>query len=393
MEKTNKANILILLGGTGFVGRAVAEKYLRNGWQVIVIARSDSINRAKEKMVSHGFDSAQLEKFADSGQLVFVLGVDLRDRKWVKAKEWSEIIGRLHIDLSSSLRIFNLTGQTSGSAKEIMALNVNALSGILALVDYLKLQYKDVFFCNMGSTAERKTSKNLSPYEMAKKIGREMIDKSKMCDYHFVANYIKGRGEQKMTLAAPYLWAKLKFSHKWLFGFKVSVVDVDDLADIMYYAVENIKPHHTKGVLMEVNVTSGEMTFGKMVENLLPQHDRVIPPAIFSSWPESCFLKAYAWIAPRMEPCNQLVRRLADFARRGATSPIEQDKERLFKTAGEIKELSRDNSNYSILLGSGEDLIVRDKNRPLLYVLREKKAGELEQIVQRSVKINPVRMP
>jgi len=383
----NKVGTLILLGGTGFVGRAIAEKYLKSGWQVIIPTKSSSVKDAKRKVTGHGFDSAQLEKFANSGKLMFVPEVNLRDRKWIETGKWLEVFKKLNIDFSSDLRVVNLVSQTSGSAEEIIVSNADVIDGILALVGYLKFRHKSVVFCNMGSTAERKISKNSPPYERSKRTVKEKIDKSKLCDYHFVANYIKGRGEQKMTSVAPYLWAKLKFSYRWIFGFEVSVVGVDDLADIIYRVVEVIKPQHISGLPMEVNITSGEMIFGEMIENLLPQCNRVIPSAILSSWPEKYFLKTYAWIAPWIKPNDQLVRRLANFARKGSLSSSEQDKERLFKTAEEIKRLSRDSSNH-VVLKSGKDLIIMEKEHPILYILRERSGDELKQIIRQSIIID-----
>ena len=49
----DKIKTLLLLGGTGFVGRAVAEKYFKNGWHVIIPTRDGDAGKAKEKLIFH----------------------------------------------------------------------------------------------------------------------------------------------------------------------------------------------------------------------------------------------------------------------------------------------------------------------------------------------------
>jgi len=236
----------------------------------------------------------------------------------------------------------------------------------------------------MGSTAGKKQDKNLSPYERAKRVARQKIEESDLCDYHFIANYIKGKGEQKMKSATPDLWSKLRFSHKWLFGFKVSIIDVDDLAQIIYYILEVIKDFPSRQKPVEVNVANGELLFGEVIKNLLPEDKRTMPRTIIPFWAEKFFLKVYAFIVPRINPHNQLIRRLANFAKRSSMSFVEQEKLRVFKTAGEIKKLALDTTNY-LVMETSPYLIVADKHRPIVYVLQERSEKELKQIVQKAI--------
>jgi|GEM_PF-4301120 len=236
----------------------------------------------------------------------------------------------------------------------------------------------------MGSTAEKKPGKNLSPYEYAKKVARKRTEESKLCDFYFVTQYVKGRGEQKMKLAVPILWNKLKYSKRCLFGFKVSMIDVDDLADIMYYLLEIIQISPQKLNLIEVNVANGELLFGEIIKNLLPKEKRIISKAIIPSWLEGLFLWLYFVIIPIVKPNDQFARRLANFAKRSLTNHKEPNEAKIFKTAEDIKKLALDTDNYKII-ESTPNLIISDRHQPVIYVLREKSKEELEQIVQKAL--------
>ncbi|HRY76928.1 MAG TPA: NAD-dependent epimerase/dehydratase family protein [Candidatus Paceibacterota bacterium] len=372
---------VLILGGAGFVGRAVTEKYLKNKWRVIISTRTESEKKVKDKLMLHGFDEYSLEKFISNKSLSFIFGVDLTDKKWIQSDNWLKLFDELNVIIPSILRIINLVGETSKSADEILKSNIYALESIFTLVRILKLQNKDVLFMTMGSTAERKSDKNLSPYEYAKKIARRKIEEDNLCDFHFIANYIKGKGEQKMKLAAPILWNKLKFSRKHLFGFKVSIIDVDDLADIIYHLLEVIKIPPQKQKPVEVNVTNGEMLFGEMVQNLLPKNKRNIPKMIVPADLERFFLWVYATVIPFIKPHNQLARRLASFAKRSLINSKQPEMLRFFKTAKEIKGLALAADNYTVL-ETNPNLIVFDKHYPVIYILRERSKEELERIVR-----------
>jgi nucleoside-diphosphate-sugar epimerase len=379
----NEIKTLLLLGGTGFVGRAVAEEYLKNGWHVIVPTRENN-NRAKEKLLLHGFNKHNLEKLIRDNFILFIPNIDLVDKKWSQINSWLELFNKLDISIPSILRIINLVGETSKSTREISKSNIDVLSGIFTLVQYLKSRNKQVIFCNMGSTAEKKQDKNLSPYERAKRVARQKIEESDLCDYYFIANYIKGKGEQKMKSAALNLWSKLRFSRKWLFGFRISIIDVDDLAHIIYQIPGIVKDFPSGQKPAEVSVTNGELLFGEMIKNLLPEYKRGMPRAIIPSWAEKYFLKVYAFVVPRISLHNQLNRRLAEFAKRGSMNFIKQEKLRVFKTTEEIKKLALDTANY-LVLKTSPYLIVANRHNPVIYVLRERSERELRQIVQKAI--------
>lgn len=372
----------IILGGTGFVGRAIVEKYLKSNWRVIVPTREGNENKIIAKMKLHGFQRNLLEKFISNKSLLFASDVELTDKKWLQPDNWVRLFDKLNVSTSSVLRIMNFVGETSKSASEILKSNIDILESVFTLVRVIKSQSKDVIFITMGSVAEKKIGKNLPPYEYAKKVARQKIEESGLCDFYFIAHYIKGRGEQKMKLAAPILWKKLKFSHRWLFGFKVSIIDVDDLAEIIYHLLEIVKNSPLKRKLIEINVTSGELLFGDMIKNLLPENKRSMPKTIIPSWLEKVFLLAYATAVPLIKPNDQIARRLASFARSGLNSQSENLKS--FKTAEEIKKLAADTDNYKVL-EENSNLIISHRSHPVIYVLRERSKKELEEIVQKAL--------
>lgn len=374
----------IILGGNGFVGRAVVEKYLKNNWRVVVPTRIKNRNEIIGKMILHGFEKESLAKFVSNESLLFAFDIELTDKKWLQSDNWLRLLDELNITASSILRIINLIGETSKSAGEILRSNIYTLESVFTLVQVIKSQNKNALFITMGSVVEKKHGKNLPPYEYAKKIAREKIEESGLSDFHFIAHYIKGRGERKMKLAAPILWKRLKFSRKWLFGFKVSVIDVDDLAKIIYHLFEVIKIAPQKRKTIEVNVTSGELLFGEMIKNLLPENKQSMPKTIIPSWLEKAFLWAYATIIPLIKPNDQITRRLASFARRSLINSNRPEMLKFFKTAEEIKKLAINTDNYKVL-ETKPNLIISHKCHPLIYVLRERTKEELERIVQKAL--------
>ena len=380
----NEIKTIFISGGTGFVGRAVTEKYLRNNWRVIVSTRIKNLEEAKTKLFLHGFDKSLLEKSISNNLFCFALDVGLTDKKWSQTDIWVQLLKRINMSPSSILRVVNLVGKTSGTANEILKSNVSTLESIFTLVKYVKKQNKNSLFVNMGSAVEKKRGKRLSPYEYAKEIARQKVEKSNLCDFHFVAHYIKGRGEQKMKSAAPILWNKLKFSHRWLFGFKVSVIDVDDLAEIIYHLLEVIKVPSRGQKPVEIYVTNGELVFGEIVKNLLPKDERSIPKAIIPAWFEGLFLWLYSVIVPIVRSRDQFTRRLASFAKRGLIDFKKQSGADDFKTAEDIKKSALDAYNYEVLERS-PNLIVSNKHHPVIYVLRERDEEELRRVVQKAL--------
>ena len=379
----NETKTIFILGGTGFVGRAVTEKYLRNNWRVIVSTRAKNLEGAKGQLFLHGFDKNLFEKSFSNNSLLFAFDIDLADKKWSQTDIWVQLLKRINASPSSIIRVINFVGETSKSADEILKSNINAIESIFILVRYIKNQNKNSSFANMGSAVEGRRGKRLSPYEYAKGVARQQIEKSNLCDFHFVAHYIKGKGEQKMKSTALILWNKLKFSHRWLFGFKVGVVDVDDLAEIIYHFLEEVKIPLRGQKPVEVNVTNGELVFGDIIRNLLPEDKRSIPKAIIPARIEGLFLWLYSVIVPILKPNDPFARRLVNFAKRSLIDYKTLKETEIFKTAEDIKKLASDN-NYEVLERS-PNLIVLSKRLPVIYVLKEKNQEELKQVVRKAL--------
>ena len=159
------------------------------------------------------------------------------------------------------------------------------------------------------------------------------------------------------------------------------------MAEIIYYIPEIAKDIPLEQKPIEINVTNGELLFGEIIKNLLPENKRVMPKSIIPTWFEKYFLRLYAFIVPWIKPGNQLFRRLADFAKRGSMIHAEQEKLRVFKTAEEIKKLALDAANY-LVLETGPNLIIANKHYPVIYALREKNEEELKQIVSKAIIIS-----
>jgi|GEM_PF-3612764 len=100
----------LILGGSGFIGRAVVEKYLKNNWRVFVPTRERSEDKVKDKLILHGFDEYSLKRFISDKSLLFTCGVDLIDKKWFQLDNWLRLFNELNITASSISRIINLIG-------------------------------------------------------------------------------------------------------------------------------------------------------------------------------------------------------------------------------------------------------------------------------------------
>lgn len=380
-----KIRTIFILGGAGFVGRAVTEKYLKNNWRVVISTQIKDLDKVKNKLFLYGFNKSFLEKSISNNFLLFTFDADLTDKKWTQTDIWIRSLKRINVLPSSILRVINLVGETSGSADEIMKSNISILESIFTLVKLVKTQNRDSLFVNMGSVAEKASSKRLSPYEYAKKVAYQRIKGSNLCDFHFVAHYIKGKGEQKMKSVAPILWRKLRFSYKWLFGFKVSIIDVDDLAEIIYHFLEIIKIFPQEQKPIEINVTNGELVFGEIIKNLLPKDEQNVPKTIIPHCLEGTFLWFYSVIIPIVRPNDQFARRLASFAKRSLMNVKEQSEINNFKTAKDIERLALDAYNYEVLERNPNLVISNKKNRNVIYILRKREEEELKQIVQKAL--------
>jgi len=373
---------IIVFGGTGFIGRAVVEKYCKNNWRIVIPTRIKNIDIAKKKIISHGFDQGLLEEKVSKGMIVFLCDMNITNVKWSDVQNWFSLFENVLVDTSSIKRVFNFVGETSGNKEEILLSIINSLDNIFTLVKILKSKNNDIVFVNLGSTAERSEGRNVSPYEFAKKASRDMIEKEQLCDFHFVVEYVKGRGEQKMTQIAPVLWKKMKYSTRWFFGFEVSVIDVDNLSDIIFYLIETVK-YTSNHKPVEINVTNGEIVFGQMIKNLLPEEQRIVPKRVVPIFFEKMFLMIYCNFSTMLNPNNQLTYRLSKFAEKSLI-PKEKQKASM-KTATEINKLVL-HKDYKVI-EEKPYFVVAHVRKSLVYVLSEKTQKEIEEIIQKSVLI------
>lgn len=380
MDKT-----VFIFGGTGFVGRSITEIYLRNNWRVIIPTRSKNISEAKNKMNLHGFKKDNLDFFLDRGFLIFILNTNLADSKWTRVGAWLDLFQEINISRLSISRVMNLIGETSGHSQQIFLSNIKTVQGILVLVKLIKLLNNEIIFCNMGSVSENKKGENLPPYESSKKINKKIIKESGLCNYHFLAHYIKGRGEQKMKKASPFLFKRMKVSKKWFLNFYVSILDVDDMANMIYYIVELLSINFHKRYNVEVFMTNGEIIFGEIIRNLLPGNINFEFKPILSGELEKLFLKIYSILVPVIRPRNQLSRRLANFATRSLMSKEEAEESRNFKTSREIEKMSLSSDPRFKTLERFPYIVVFNKGDSSMYVLHKKNDYELKKIIQKAL--------
>src|SRR3989339_898782 len=129
----NEIKTIFILGGVGFVGRAVTDKYLKNNWKVVILTRSKNLKEAKNKLSLHGYDKNLFAKSISNGFLLFALNVNLVDKKWSQTDIWIQLLKKLNQPSSSILQIINLVGETSKSADEILKSNITTLESVFTL--------------------------------------------------------------------------------------------------------------------------------------------------------------------------------------------------------------------------------------------------------------------
>lgn len=372
--------VIVLCGGTGFLGRAIIEKYINNGWRVLVPTRGTR-ERAKDSLIAHGINRVVLQAYINNGDLSFATEVNLCEVKWKEKQAWNEMLHESNVLPSDVSRLVNLISDTSGDKEKIWQSNIGPIEAILNIVNELKSKNRGFIFCNMGTAAENNYDKIPPPYEASKIVARNIILRSGLCDYHFLAHYVKGRGEVKMRKVAPRLWKTLFYSYRWLFNFFVSIVDVDDLADIIYYTLEKIHFLKSKEMNRSTNIvlmTNGEIIFGEMIKYLLPIDQRLVPKQMIPKWFDRFFLKSYSTIVSYVYSNDQLKRRYAKFASFGSQKNIVSTS---FISISEIQAKYNDKKNYSAVTLDQYKFVFQEKGQ-LIYVMKERSSDELSHIIQ-----------
>ena len=221
--------LVLVAGGTGFLGTTLVQHLLREQQNVVVLSRITSPERINERLASNGTDRNLLAEALRRSALEFLSGVDLTWNECGDPGFWRQRFDGAHIDLTRIDSIVNLTGQTDGTSKEIYDANVLSARHLLVLVRSIKRSNPDLMFIHMGSVSEKVCSSAPAAYALAKRQAIRLLKNGDACDYHVLAGFVKGRGERKVTLAAPRLLKYVYLFPNWFHGFKVAVVDESDM--------------------------------------------------------------------------------------------------------------------------------------------------------------------
>lgn len=372
--------LLIVFGGTGFIGKSIVEQYLKNDWRIIIPTRYDNLGQVISEKEGIALGGLNLKNKIDTGEVKFIFNFDILDRKWCDRNNIEKFLNSEKIKEYSDIRIINAIVISSKGNKNTEDSTSLMTKNILSFAKSIKKIKSDSIYLNMGSTSEKNIGSDLY-YEQSKKVTRDLLFKSGLCDVHLVAGYVKGRGEIKMTNVAHKIWKVTKFSRKWLFSFSVSILDVDELSKMIYQLLEinkfvsDIKP-------VEVFATNGEMVFGDLIWNLLSEKDRKIHKRILPKFLEGIFLYGYCLIAPLIFKNNQFVQRLVKFARRSLGLEKRLDTRNL-----EISQLEilMNKGDYKIL-ETTPFVVFCNKTETHIYIFNKKTKQELVTIVQGSVK-------
>lgn len=393
---------ILVAGGTGFVGRALLECLLNQKLLVVTFSRLENVEYILEKLISHGADRKKLIKYISSGNLRILPNVNLVHNAYSSICFWEKRFAEINLDKAKIDCIINLVTETQGSAKNIYNSNIVAIRNLIKLAIAIKKINPALLVIHMGSVSEKAFTKVLSPYGYAKRQVMKLLNENHLCDFHIIAGFIKGRGEKKVAKAAPKLIRKMRRFPNWFEGFKISIVDVEDVAYIISLVVqqfqsiiERIKEKFDISKPIEVSITNGEMTFGEMISCLVREEEKVFLKNMVQlpKWFENIYLTVYAILSSTfLFSRNQLIRRLGFFAKL-ALLRYDLNIQRKINhylnvgTSNEIKEMVKNQDRKYIT-----DIVPNNRNiisaycahNQRIYLLNHKNSSELREIVSRS---------
>ena len=389
-----REKVAFVLGGTGFIGSAVMEKLLSRGRTVLTTTRSPSRDVFLRLLARRGVNVNMVQRCLERHQLRVIYSFDLGSPSLSQVSQWYRALHDVGLRKEEIGVIINLVTDTSASVSGILEANLTRTANLVHFVKAMRTSgCSDLIYISMGSVAE-KANVLRSPYARAKRRVRKLLAREHASDFHVIAGLVKGRGDYNLPKAANYLVKTMTGFPLWHDGFKVSVIAVEDLANILLHLESSshlLKEHASRSRRMielpiEVNVMGGEMTFKEVLENLVDS-ERAKQLRRPSALPfESLYLVAY-WIVNRMFSSSDQVRvRLANFALLGALARWPALQRRInhhltVGTADEIRGLL--DLPDSVQIALDQDLLCVLRGEPSrLFILRPREVEELKAIVR-----------
>ena len=199
--------MILLFGGTGYIGRKLARLLLLRGHRVLIVARKKTSS----------FEKEFFSKFLEDERLNFlyrdVLNLTIYD------------LVSLQVVKHGIYAVINLVTSTTGSRRVIIRDNVLAVNKVLSLIRCIKSMWPKAIFIQLGSITELSYNSG-SIYSKAKKEVRKIIQDSSMCDFHLVFGFTYGENPRMIS----DLRKILPFCYKYkslLHGFRMACIHVE----------------------------------------------------------------------------------------------------------------------------------------------------------------------
>jgi len=263
----SRLKTVVLIGGKGFIGGLLKERFEYLGFQVHALHRTGSHQRILEKAEA----------------------VDL---------------------------ILNLASTSTGSAEKITQDNLQAASQAILLTKQVKQFNPHVIFMHFGSITEYSLHAPYSHYSEAKKKVRQLIYNSGVCDFHCVFGFTFG-GNPRMI--RDFLKYRRLFSlfPSLLGGFQVAALHVETLiSKISDFLVDEMRKNidRSPGPPIEIRIPGNRMTLGELIQsvlisnkgNTLPNASSIRVPSLIEK-PALIFLSKFFALCSKGDPVKSRI--------------------------------------------------------------------------------------
>ena len=256
----------LLLGGTGYLGKAFAVALARAGWSVNVLSRGDAAScQAVRETIAAACGK-------ESGVRVAVTSVPL-------PTALRGVVASFTDPMITPIAVVNLglTERRQRGREELF----HWIDALLGLVESVRRGYDQVVFVNIGSITEYSRWVPESAYTSARKVLRQRVFASGLCDFHLVFGLVypdNPRMERDMRRFLPLLRA----SASVLDSVRLSCIRLDLLIErlvaLLSLTVTQSMPQRESECTMEVRVLDEELTVGELISRVLPQEwERLVP--------------------------------------------------------------------------------------------------------------------
>ncbi|HXU70394.1 MAG TPA: NAD-dependent epimerase/dehydratase family protein [Polyangia bacterium] len=239
---------VLVLGGTGFLGRPLAAALLDRGFSATMTGRRPPrhlLGRQSAFLAPHDLASPDFDPAA--------LLAPLFERPLVA--------------------VINLVSRTSGDRAAVWRDSFDSVRGVLATIDAARARWPSVRLVHVGSIAEHGRAPFQSAYGRAKRAARQALQASGHCDVHALVGIVGG-DNPRLVRDLERFDGIVARSPLLLDGFRLPYLCVDEaarqLAEVVRHAVERDAP---RGPTVEVRLEHRWLTLRELRRECLGRSD------------------------------------------------------------------------------------------------------------------------